>query len=175
MQSEERCSWIFRTLWGTFALNQFCSGISDSWRSVFWFELCHNFAAWENSTEFNFQCSSFTIARIGTRSLLLFVWRQYWDVNPEYFEIIWRCYWTAKWNYFVLLLVYLYWFSRSLFQVKPTKDSVYFGALLFLYTGDFYLNIKFHEDNCSRELPLSWFCLPSVHIRAMDPVVQTKP
>ncbi|KAI1243654.1 hypothetical protein IHE44_0001288, partial [Lamprotornis superbus] len=48
--------------------------------------------------------------------------------------------------------------------VKPTKDSVYFGSLLFLYTGDFYLNIKFHEDNCSRELPLSWLCLPSVHI-----------
>ncbi|XP_025914337.1 trafficking protein particle complex subunit 9 isoform X3 [Apteryx rowi] len=59
-------------------------------------------------------------------------------------------------------------------SVKPTKDSVYFGALLFLYTGDFYLNIKFHEDNCSRELPLSWFCLPSVHIRAMEPVIQTK-
>ncbi|XP_050746629.1 trafficking protein particle complex subunit 9 isoform X5 [Gymnogyps californianus] len=59
-------------------------------------------------------------------------------------------------------------------SVKPTKDSVYFGALLFLYTGDFYLNIKFHEDNCSRELPLSWFCLPSVHIRAMEPMVQTK-
>nr|XP_021388149.1 trafficking protein particle complex subunit 9 isoform X3 [Lonchura striata domestica] len=58
--------------------------------------------------------------------------------------------------------------------VKPTKDSVYFGALLFLYTGDFYLNIKFHEDNCSRELPLSWLCLPSVHIRATEPVVPTK-
>ncbi|NXX45319.1 TPPC9 protein, partial [Tricholaema leucomelas] len=56
-------------------------------------------------------------------------------------------------------------------SVKPTKDSVYFGSLLFLYTGDFYLNIKFHEDNCSKELPLSWFCLPSVHIRAMEPVV----
>ncbi|NXM92696.1 TPPC9 protein, partial [Oenanthe oenanthe] len=54
--------------------------------------------------------------------------------------------------------------------VKPAKDSVYFGALLFLYTGDFYLNIKFHEDNCSRELPLSWLCLPSVHIRATEPV-----
>ncbi|XP_050183734.1 trafficking protein particle complex subunit 9 [Myiozetetes cayanensis] len=59
-------------------------------------------------------------------------------------------------------------------SVKPTKDSVYFGALLFLYTGDFYLNIKFHEDNCSRELPLSWLCLPSVHIRATEPVVPTK-
>nr|XP_014128920.1 trafficking protein particle complex subunit 9 isoform X1 [Zonotrichia albicollis]XP_014128969.1 trafficking protein particle complex subunit 9 isoform X1 [Zonotrichia albicollis]XP_026646206.1 trafficking protein particle complex subunit 9 isoform X1 [Zonotrichia albicollis]XP_026646212.1 trafficking protein particle complex subunit 9 isoform X1 [Zonotrichia albicollis] len=54
--------------------------------------------------------------------------------------------------------------------VKPTKDSVYFGALLFLYTGDFYLNIKFHEDSSSRELPLSWLCLPSVHIRATEPV-----
>ncbi|XP_058688161.1 trafficking protein particle complex subunit 9 isoform X1 [Poecile atricapillus] len=58
--------------------------------------------------------------------------------------------------------------------VKPTKDSVYFGSLLFLYTGDFYLNIKFHEDNCSRELPLSWLCLPSVHIRATEPVTPTK-
>ncbi|NXR42907.1 TPPC9 protein, partial [Zosterops hypoxanthus] len=54
--------------------------------------------------------------------------------------------------------------------VKPTKDSVYFGALLFLYTGDFYLNIKFHEDNSSRELPLSWLCFPSVHIHATEPV-----
>ncbi|XP_072183487.1 trafficking protein particle complex subunit 9 isoform X2 [Excalfactoria chinensis] len=59
-------------------------------------------------------------------------------------------------------------------SVKPTKDSVYFGALLFLYTGDFYLNIKFHEDNCSKELPLSWFCLPSVHIRAVEPVAEAK-
>ncbi|XP_015473775.1 trafficking protein particle complex subunit 9 isoform X2 [Parus major] len=58
--------------------------------------------------------------------------------------------------------------------VKPTKDSVYFGSLLFLYTGDFYLNIKFHEDNCSRELPLSWLCLPSVHIRATEPVTPAK-
>ncbi|XP_005042565.1 PREDICTED: trafficking protein particle complex subunit 9 isoform X1 [Ficedula albicollis] len=58
--------------------------------------------------------------------------------------------------------------------VKPAKDSVYFGALLFLYTGDFYLNIKFHEDNCSRELPLSWLCLPSVHIRATEPVAPAK-
>lgn len=58
--------------------------------------------------------------------------------------------------------------------VKPAKDSVYFGALLFLYTGDFYLNIKFHEDKCSRELPLSWLCLPSVHIRATEPVAPTK-
>ncbi|XP_056340365.1 trafficking protein particle complex subunit 9 isoform X1 [Oenanthe melanoleuca] len=58
--------------------------------------------------------------------------------------------------------------------VKPAKDSVYFGALLFLYTGDFYLNIKFHEDNCSRELPLSWLCLPSVHIRATEPVAPAR-
>ncbi|KAJ1194414.1 hypothetical protein NDU88_003703 [Pleurodeles waltl] len=54
--------------------------------------------------------------------------------------------------------------------VKPTEKSICFGALLFLYTGEFFLNIKFHDDNSSRELPLSWFCLPSVHIRAMDPV-----
>ncbi|XP_077207528.1 trafficking protein particle complex subunit 9 isoform X2 [Paroedura picta] len=55
--------------------------------------------------------------------------------------------------------------------VKPTENSVCLGALLFLYTGDFYLNIKFHEDSSSRELPLSWFCLPSVHIRAVNPVL----
>ncbi|XP_029447934.1 trafficking protein particle complex subunit 9 isoform X2 [Rhinatrema bivittatum] len=59
-------------------------------------------------------------------------------------------------------------------SVKPTENSLCCGALLFLYTGDFYLNIKFHDDNSSRELPLSWFCLPSVHIRAVDPVLQTK-
>lgn len=54
--------------------------------------------------------------------------------------------------------------------VKPTEKSICLGALLFLYTGEFFLNIKFHDDNSNRELPLSWFCLPSVHIRAMDPV-----
>nr|XP_033789554.1 trafficking protein particle complex subunit 9 isoform X3 [Geotrypetes seraphini]XP_033789555.1 trafficking protein particle complex subunit 9 isoform X3 [Geotrypetes seraphini]XP_033789556.1 trafficking protein particle complex subunit 9 isoform X3 [Geotrypetes seraphini]XP_033789557.1 trafficking protein particle complex subunit 9 isoform X3 [Geotrypetes seraphini] len=59
-------------------------------------------------------------------------------------------------------------------HVKPTENSACFGALLFLYTGDFYLNIKFHDDNSSRELPLSWFCLPSVHIRAIDPALQTQ-
>nr|XP_014346929.1 PREDICTED: trafficking protein particle complex subunit 9-like [Latimeria chalumnae] len=59
-------------------------------------------------------------------------------------------------------------------SVKPTENSLCFGALLFLYTGDFFLNIKFHDDNSSRELPLSWFCLPSVHIRALEPVLQTK-
>ncbi|KAL8181576.1 UNVERIFIED_CONTAM: hypothetical protein K2H54_008807 [Gekko kuhli] len=61
--------------------------------------------------------------------------------------------------------------GSRLFQVKPTENSVCIGALLFLYTGDFYLNIKFHEDSSSRELPLSWFCLPSIHIRAVDPVL----
>nr|XP_020660194.1 trafficking protein particle complex subunit 9 [Pogona vitticeps] len=58
--------------------------------------------------------------------------------------------------------------------VKPTENIVCTGALLFLYTGDFYLNIKFHEDNSSRELPHSWFCLPSIHIRAVNSVIQTK-
>uniref|UniRef100_A0A8D2LGD2 Trafficking protein particle complex 9 n=1 Tax=Varanus komodoensis TaxID=61221 RepID=A0A8D2LGD2_VARKO len=58
--------------------------------------------------------------------------------------------------------------------VKPTEYSVCVGALLFLYTGDFYLNIKFHEDSSSKELPLSWFCLPSIHIRAVKPEIQTK-
>ncbi|KAM6457563.1 trafficking protein particle complex subunit 9 isoform 2-T5 [Liasis olivaceus] len=58
--------------------------------------------------------------------------------------------------------------------VKPTENSMCVGALLFLCTGDFYLNIKFHEDNSSKEFPPSWFCLPSVHIRAVQSVIQTK-
>ena len=53
-------------------------------------------------------------------------------------------------------------------QVKPTESSVCVGALLFLHTGDFYLNIKFQDDSAGRELPLAWFCLPSVHIKALD-------
>ncbi|XP_067111585.1 trafficking protein particle complex subunit 9 [Osmerus mordax] len=52
--------------------------------------------------------------------------------------------------------------------VKPTESSVCVGALLFLHTGDFYLNIKFQDDSAGRELPLAWFCLPSVHIKAQD-------
>ncbi|XP_011607307.1 trafficking protein particle complex subunit 9 isoform X2 [Takifugu rubripes] len=52
--------------------------------------------------------------------------------------------------------------------VKPRETSVCAGALLFLYTGDFYLNIKFQDDSARRELPLAWFTLPSVHIRALD-------
>ncbi|XP_035285687.1 trafficking protein particle complex subunit 9 isoform X2 [Anguilla anguilla] len=56
--------------------------------------------------------------------------------------------------------------------VKPTENSICVGALLFLYTGDFYLNIKFQDDNSGRELPLAWFCLPSVHIKALDPALE---
>ncbi|CAL8362990.1 unnamed protein product [Arctogadus glacialis] len=55
--------------------------------------------------------------------------------------------------------------------VKPQEKAVCAGALLFLCTGDFYLNIRFQDDSSSsggRELPLSWFCLPSVHIKALD-------
>ncbi|XP_043545266.1 trafficking protein particle complex subunit 9 [Chiloscyllium plagiosum] len=58
--------------------------------------------------------------------------------------------------------------------VKSTEECVCSGALLFLYAGDYYLNIKFHDDNSNRELPLSWFCLPSVHVRAMDPTQHTQ-
>ncbi|XP_069777776.1 trafficking protein particle complex subunit 9 isoform X4 [Narcine bancroftii] len=57
--------------------------------------------------------------------------------------------------------------------VKSSEDFVCSGALLFLYAGDYYLNIKFHNDNFNRELPLSWFCLPSVHVCAMDPAQHT--
>ncbi|XP_068189699.1 trafficking protein particle complex subunit 9 isoform X2 [Antennarius striatus] len=53
-------------------------------------------------------------------------------------------------------------------MVKPKETSVCVGALLFLYAGDFYLNIKFQDDSAGRELPLAWFTLPSVHIRAME-------
>ncbi|XP_074543544.1 trafficking protein particle complex subunit 9 isoform X2 [Halichoeres trimaculatus] len=56
--------------------------------------------------------------------------------------------------------------------VKPKENSVCVGALLFLYTGDFYLNIKFQDDSAGRELPLAWFTLPSVHIRALDTPLQ---
>ncbi|XP_034455272.1 trafficking protein particle complex subunit 9 isoform X2 [Hippoglossus hippoglossus] len=52
--------------------------------------------------------------------------------------------------------------------VKPKESIVCVGALLFLYTGDFYLNIKFQDDSAGRELPLAWFTLPSVHIKALD-------
>lgn len=59
---------------------------------------------------------------------------------------------------------------RSHPQVNPTENSVCVGALLFLYTGDFYLNIKFQDDSTSRDLPPAWFCLPSVHIKAQEPI-----
>ncbi|XP_071229754.1 trafficking protein particle complex subunit 9-like isoform X3 [Salvelinus alpinus] len=54
--------------------------------------------------------------------------------------------------------------------VNPTENSVCMGALLFLYTGDFYLNIKFQDDSAGqgKELPPSWFGLPSVHIKALE-------
>ncbi|XP_008284135.1 trafficking protein particle complex subunit 9 [Stegastes partitus] len=56
--------------------------------------------------------------------------------------------------------------------VKPKESSVCEGALLFLYTGDFFLNIKFQDDSAGRELPLAWFTLPSVHMRALDAPLQ---
>ncbi|XP_017750620.1 PREDICTED: trafficking protein particle complex subunit 9 isoform X2 [Rhinopithecus bieti] len=52
--------------------------------------------------------------------------------------------------------------------VQPSGQSACLGALLFLYTGDFFLHIQFHEDSTSKELPPSWFCLPSVHVRALE-------
>ncbi|XP_036826569.1 trafficking protein particle complex subunit 9 isoform X3 [Oncorhynchus mykiss] len=58
--------------------------------------------------------------------------------------------------------------------VKPTENSVCMGALLFLYTGDFYLNIKFQDDSAGqgKELPPSWFGLPSVHIKALEAPIE---
>lgn len=52
--------------------------------------------------------------------------------------------------------------------VQPSGQASCLGALLFLYTGDFFLHIRFHEDSKSKELPPSWFCLPSVHVRALE-------
>lgn len=57
-------------------------------------------------------------------------------------------------------------------QVKPKEKAVCEGALLVLYTGHFYLNIKFQDDSAGRELPLAWFTLPSVHIIAQDAPLQ---
>ncbi|XP_062043934.1 trafficking protein particle complex subunit 9 isoform X2 [Lepus europaeus] len=51
---------------------------------------------------------------------------------------------------------------------QPSGQSACLGALLFLYTGDFFLHIHFQEDSRSKELPPSWFCLPSVHVRALE-------
>ncbi|XP_024113727.1 trafficking protein particle complex subunit 9 isoform X2 [Oryzias melastigma] len=56
--------------------------------------------------------------------------------------------------------------------VKAKDSCVCEGALLFLYTGDFYLNIRFQDDSSRRGLPLAWFTLPSVHIRALDTPLQ---
>lgn len=50
-------------------------------------------------------------------------------------------------------------------QVPPAAQSACLGALLFLYTGDFFLHIRFHDG---QELPPAWFCLPRVHVRALD-------
>lgn len=58
--------------------------------------------------------------------------------------------------------------SSSRLQVQPSGQAACLGALLFLYTGDFFLHIRFHEDSTSKELPQSWFCLPSVHVRALE-------
>uniref|UniRef100_A0A8C7IG11 Trafficking protein particle complex subunit 9 n=1 Tax=Oncorhynchus kisutch TaxID=8019 RepID=A0A8C7IG11_ONCKI len=59
-------------------------------------------------------------------------------------------------------------------MVKPTENSACMGALLFLYTGDFYLNIKFQDDSAGqgKELPPSWFGLPSVHIKALEAPIE---
>ncbi|XP_017286658.1 trafficking protein particle complex subunit 9 isoform X1 [Kryptolebias marmoratus] len=57
-------------------------------------------------------------------------------------------------------------------MVQPKESTVCKGALLLLYTGDYFLNIKFQDDSTRRELPLAWFTLPSVHIRALDAPLQ---
>ncbi|XP_076027696.1 trafficking protein particle complex subunit 9 isoform X2 [Genypterus blacodes] len=57
-------------------------------------------------------------------------------------------------------------------KVEPKQSSTCDGGLLFLYAGDFYLNIKFQDDSAGRELPLAWFDLPSVHVRSLDAPLQ---
>ncbi|XP_054564447.1 trafficking protein particle complex subunit 9 isoform X2 [Eptesicus fuscus] len=52
--------------------------------------------------------------------------------------------------------------------VQPSGQAACLGALLFLYTGDFFLRVRVHADGASKELPPSWFCLPSVHVRALE-------
>ncbi|XP_049709955.1 trafficking protein particle complex subunit 9 isoform X2 [Elephas maximus indicus] len=52
--------------------------------------------------------------------------------------------------------------------VQPSGQSACLGALLLLYTGDFFLHIGFHEDSSSKELPPAWFCLPSIHLSALE-------
>ncbi|XP_041739682.1 trafficking protein particle complex subunit 9 isoform X3 [Coregonus clupeaformis] len=58
--------------------------------------------------------------------------------------------------------------------VNPTENSVCVGALLFLFTGDFYLNIKFQDDSAGqgKALPPSWFGLPSLHIKALEAPIE---
>ncbi|KAK1788746.1 hypothetical protein P4O66_002558 [Electrophorus voltai] len=56
-------------------------------------------------------------------------------------------------------------------SVSPAGKSVCVGALLFLYTGDFYLSIKFQGDSAGQQdLPAACFSLPSIHVRAQDPI-----
>uniref|UniRef100_A0A8C6SID5 Trafficking protein particle complex 9 n=1 Tax=Neogobius melanostomus TaxID=47308 RepID=A0A8C6SID5_9GOBI len=62
--------------------------------------------------------------------------------------------------------------GSNTFNIGSVSVQECVGALLFLYTGDFYLNIKFQDDSAGRQLPLAWFTLPSVHIRALDTPLQ---
>uniref|UniRef100_A0A3P9HP64 Trafficking protein particle complex 9 n=1 Tax=Oryzias latipes TaxID=8090 RepID=A0A3P9HP64_ORYLA len=62
--------------------------------------------------------------------------------------------------------------GSNIFCISTVSYSVCEGALMFLYTGDFYLNIRFQDDSARRGLPLAWFTLPSVHIRALDAPLQ---
>lgn len=53
-------------------------------------------------------------------------------------------------------------------QVQPSGQSACLGTLLFLCAGDFFLHIRCHADGSGKELPQSCFCLPSVHVRALQ-------
>lgn len=52
--------------------------------------------------------------------------------------------------------------------VQPSGQSACLGTLLFLCAGDFFLHIRCHADGSGKELPQSCFCLPSVHVRALQ-------
>ncbi|KAG8133998.1 hypothetical protein E2320_011724, partial [Naja naja] len=46
-------------------------------------------------------------------------------------------------------------------------------GITFVGSNTFYID-TFHEGNSNKEFPPSWLCLPSVHVRAVHSVIQTK-
>lgn len=143
----------------------------------FFFKLCEIHNQWESSYQRNQRWSLILClwGKPGVFSLcvLFDIVRMLFQLTalsvvglPMYTCVMINGSWFVLWGFLLNVFIFL-------LQVKSSEDFVCSGALLFLYAGDYYLNIKFHDDNSSRELPLSWFCLPSVHVRAMDPAQHT--